>query len=206
MCTLPTSFTVTSSLPTFWLEQVQIAIKPSSSISVFPRGTKTLGLKFICQFEQTIISSQVLPHSPRSIATWVSNSHAVMIWNPLPTFSFTSFVSLFLGITPRLLPITSATRSSRWRLIQFPAWWQDCQTSSAFFWTTLMQWVLKANLLTIPICATSSVIFVYAKNMKMMTFLTGARQQSIKMMRLSAITWGSMGSQEIWYWHCWLQQ
>ena len=120
MSTLPTSFTVTSSLPIFWLEQVQIAIKPPSSILVLSRGTETLGLKFICQFNQTIISSQVLPHSPRSIATWVSNSHAVMIWNPLPTFSFTFFMALFLGIMPRLLPITSATGSGRWSTLHSP--------------------------------------------------------------------------------------
>ena len=61
--------------------------------------------------------------------------------------------------------------------------------SSAFF-TTLVHWALKANP-AMPICATSSVIFVYVKNMKMMTFLTGACQQWIKM-RLSAITWGLM--------------
>ena len=122
----------------------------------------------------------------------VGERKVLMIWNPLPTFSFTSFTALFLGITPRLLPITSATRSSRWRSIQFPAWWQDCQISSVFFWTTLVHWALKANL-TMPICAASSVIFVYTKNMKMMTFLIGACWWWIEMTRLSAITQGSMG-------------
>jgi hypothetical protein len=44
------------------LVQVQNAIKLSSLISVLPRGTETLGLTFISQFKQTIISSQAPPH------------------------------------------------------------------------------------------------------------------------------------------------
>ena len=67
----------------------------------------------------------------------------------------------------------SASWLCRWNSTRSPNLWADCPMNSLSFSTTLMLWALRNNLTTTSY-ASSSMIFAYVKDIKMIRFSTGA--------------------------------
>ena len=189
-CTL---FTTTLNLPIFWSVPIVVAMMSTLSILALPRGTETLEPISTYHFKRITRSLLAPIHMHRSTTTVVLNTHAVMISNLLPMFSSTFSVVLFPGPAPRLLPRNSVTRSCKWNSIL--TFWMDGPTNSACFLIMLVHYLLKASPPTLT-CASSSMIYVYAKDVNTTIFLTGTCRGWIRMIvvRIPVLMWGPIGS------------